>query len=98
MIDFDPKLLSHTISHRITHNPNPPYQKYQDKHLPGYLAALPHFKAKGVDKIAVLAVNDFFAMKSWGKVQKVRIGFYWSDPRWTRAGLKILALSNLTTH
>jgi len=46
----------------------------------------------------VLAVNDFFAMKSWGKAQKVRLGFYCADPRWTRAGLKQLALSNLTTH
>jgi peroxiredoxin len=27
---------------------------------------------KGVDKIAVLAVNDFFTVKAWGKDLKVR--------------------------
>jgi peroxiredoxin len=40
------------------------------------LAALPQFKAKGVDKVAVLAVNDFFAMKAWGKTQKVCVCVY----------------------
>ena len=43
----------------------------QDKHLPGYLAALSQFKTKGVDKVAVLCVNDFFTAKAWGKAQKV---------------------------
>ena len=39
--------------------------------MPGYLAALPQFKAKGCDKVAVLCVNDAFAAKAWGKAQKV---------------------------
>ena len=38
-------------------------------HLPGYLAKATEFKAKGVDIIACIAVNDAFVMHSWGKAQ-----------------------------
>ncbi len=41
------------------------------KHLPGFLAHLADFKAKGVDKIICLSVNDAFVMGAWGKDQKV---------------------------
>jgi peroxiredoxin (alkyl hydroperoxide reductase subunit C) len=41
------------------------------KHLPGFLAHLADFKAKGVDKIVCLSVNDAFVMGAWGKDQKV---------------------------
>ncbi len=34
-------------------------------HLPGYLEHHDAIKAKGVDTIAVLAVNDVFVMKAW---------------------------------
>lgn len=34
-------------------------------HLPGYLANAAALKAKGVDKIACLAVNDVFVLKAW---------------------------------
>jgi peroxiredoxin len=42
-----------------------------EKHVPGYLAHAREFKQKGVDKIAVLAVNDFFTMKAWAKAQDI---------------------------
>lgn len=37
------------------------------RHLPGYIADAAKFKAKGVDTIACLAVNDVFVMDAWGK-------------------------------
>lgn len=36
-------------------------------HLPGYLAHLDEIKAKGVDTVAVVAVNDAFVMKAWAE-------------------------------
>jgi len=35
-------------------------------HLPGYLTHLEALKAKGIDEVACLAVNDPFVMKAWG--------------------------------
>src|SRR3954469_17026477 len=37
------------------------------KHLPGYVAELPALKAKGVDIVACLSVNDAWVMKSWAE-------------------------------
>ncbi len=37
-----------------------------DAHLPGYVVNLDDFKAKGIDEIYCLAVNDAFVMKAWG--------------------------------
>jgi peroxiredoxin len=37
------------------------------KHLPGYIDNAAAFKAKGVDTIACMSVNDVFVMKAWGK-------------------------------
>jgi peroxiredoxin len=37
------------------------------RHLPGYIDGYDKFKAKGVDTIACVAVNDVFVMKAWGK-------------------------------
>jgi len=37
------------------------------KHLPGYLDLAEQFRAKGVDTIACMAVNDVFVMNAWGK-------------------------------
>ena len=36
-------------------------------HLPGYVALADKIKAKGVDTIICLAVNDAFVMDAWGK-------------------------------
>ncbi|MBZ0325409.1 MAG: peroxiredoxin [Alphaproteobacteria bacterium] len=41
------------------------------KHLPGYVANAAAIKAKGVDTIACMAVNDAFVMGAWGKDQAV---------------------------
>ncbi len=41
------------------------------KHLPGFTEHLAEMKAKGVDRIVCLAVNDVFVMGAWGKDQKV---------------------------
>lgn len=36
-------------------------------HLPGFLDNLDHIKGKGVDEVAVVAVNDAFVMDAWAK-------------------------------
>lgn len=36
-------------------------------HMPGYVQKAQEIKAKGVDAIAVTAVNDVFVMDAWGK-------------------------------
>jgi peroxiredoxin (alkyl hydroperoxide reductase subunit C) len=41
------------------------------KHLPGFVENLAALKAKGVDKVVCLAVNDAFVMGAWAKDQKV---------------------------
>jgi peroxiredoxin len=41
------------------------------KHLPGFVQHADEFKAKGVDTLACLSVNDAFVMEAWGKDQKV---------------------------
>jgi len=37
------------------------------KHLPGFVSHASAIKAKGVDTIACMAVNDVFVMNAWGK-------------------------------
>ena len=39
------------------------------KHLPGFVENADAIKAKGVDTIACIAVNDAFVMSAWGKDQ-----------------------------
>ena len=41
------------------------------KHLPGFVGQAAAFKAKGVDTIACMAVNDVFVMGAWGKHSNV---------------------------
>ena len=41
------------------------------KHLPGYVSNAAALKAKGVDTVACMAVNDVFVMDAWGKDQGV---------------------------
>ncbi|MGH9115384.1 MAG: peroxiredoxin [Acidimicrobiales bacterium] len=42
-----------------------------DYHLPGYVARADEIEAKGVDRIACVAVNDAFVMKAWGEANQV---------------------------
>jgi peroxiredoxin len=41
------------------------------KHVPGYRDEAEAFRAKGVDEIWCLAVNDAFVMGAWGRDQQV---------------------------
>ena len=41
------------------------------KHLPGYVEKAAALKAKGVDSIVCLSVNDAWVMDAWGKAQGV---------------------------
>ena len=41
------------------------------KHLPGFVHQADAIKAKGVDTIACMAVNDVFVMNAWGKASNV---------------------------
>ena len=40
-------------------------------HLPGYVALADKIKAKGIDSIICLSVNDAFVMDAWGRDQGV---------------------------
>ncbi|HSI01267.1 MAG TPA: peroxiredoxin [Reyranella sp.] len=40
------------------------------KHVPGFVTEFDKIKAKGVDTIACISVNDAFVMGAWGKDQK----------------------------
>jgi glutaredoxin/glutathione-dependent peroxiredoxin len=42
------------------------------KHVPGYVQAYDKFRAKKVDEIWCLSVNDAFVMGAWGKEQGVK--------------------------
>ena len=37
------------------------------RHLPGFVDHIDAIKAKGVDTVAFMAVNDVFVMSAWGK-------------------------------
>jgi peroxiredoxin len=41
------------------------------RHLPGFIQHADDFKAKGVDTVACMAVNDVFVMKAWDKASAV---------------------------
>lgn len=41
------------------------------RHLPGFVQHAGDFKAKGIDTVACMAVNDVFVMKAWGKASAV---------------------------
>jgi glutaredoxin/glutathione-dependent peroxiredoxin len=40
------------------------------RHLPGFVERAADIKAKGIDEIACVAVNDAFVMGAWGRDQK----------------------------
>ncbi len=40
-----------------------------EAHLPGYVVLADQLKAKGVDLIACVSVNDAFVMNAWGEAQ-----------------------------
>ena len=41
------------------------------KHVPGFKEHVADFRAKGVDTIACVSVNDMFVMKAWAKDQGI---------------------------
>jgi len=42
------------------------------KHLPGFLEHVAAIKAKGVDEVVCLSVNDAFVMDAWGKANNAK--------------------------
>ena len=42
-----------------------------EQHLPGFITYADEIKARGVNTIACIAVNDVFVMDAWGKNQNV---------------------------
>jgi peroxiredoxin len=40
------------------------------KHVPGYVESLPALKAKGVDEVWCISVNDGYVMAAWGRDEK----------------------------
>ena len=40
------------------------------RHLPGYVEKAADIKARGVDEVACVAVNDIFVLNAWAKDQK----------------------------
>lgn len=42
-----------------------------DYHLPGFVEHADELKAKGVDLIACVAVNDHYVMEAWGQAREV---------------------------
>ena len=49
------------------------------KHLPGFIQKSGEIKAKGVDRIVCLSVNDAFVMYQWGKSQNAKNVFLLPD-------------------
>ena len=41
------------------------------KHLPGFVEHAAELRAKGIDTVACIAVNDVFVMNAWGKQSNV---------------------------
>ena len=41
------------------------------KHLPGFVRMATEYRAKGVDTVACLAVNDVFVMRAWAQEQGI---------------------------
>ena len=56
-------------------------------HLPGYVVQADEFKAKGVDAIYCLSVNDAFVMKAWREAQNAEAITMLADGdgSWTQA-------------
>lgn len=56
-------------------------------HLPGYVVLADKFKAKGVDALYCLSVNDAFVMKAWQQAQNAEVITMLADGdgSWTRA-------------
>lgn len=63
------------------------------KHLPGFVQNAAAIRAKGVDSIVCLAVNDAFVMGAWGRDQQVGSAVVMAadgNGEWTRAlGLEL---------
>ena len=74
-----------------------------EAHLPGYVVLADELKAKGVDLIACVSVNDAFVMQAWGEAQNASEILMWVmatlallkhwDLKWILAALVVFAHS-----
>eukprot|EP00976_Prorocentrum_cordatum_P009921 198776-Prorocentrum_minimum.AAC.2 len=62
------------------------------RHLPGFAEKADEIKAKGVDTIGCVAVNDAFVMEAWGKAVKIEGTVPASDKCHLHKGVHSLAL------
>ena len=67
-------------------------------HLPGFVAKLDEFTAKGVDTVACLAVNDIFVIDAWSKASNAEHILMLSDgnAEYTHALDMVLDVSGLS--
>lgn len=47
----------------------------QESHLPSYVDKAESLKAKGVDKVIIIASNDPWVMAAWAKANKITSDF-----------------------
>jgi peroxiredoxin len=67
VVDVDPALLFAGKKVILFSLPGAFTPTCSAKHLPGYVAKHDELRAKGVDLIACLSVNDAFVMQAWAK-------------------------------
>ncbi|TVU35554.1 hypothetical protein EJB05_17450, partial [Eragrostis curvula] len=59
--------LLHVLIVKKDHQKQCDYSRLYNQHVPGFITQAEQLKAKGVDEILLISVNDPFVMKAWAK-------------------------------